>query len=48
MSQDVFQRKVDQVFGNCKGTVGITNDKQVFGTDDNHDHHLHEAMERTW
>ena len=47
MSWDVFQRKIDQVFENCKGIVGIADDIQVFGTDDNYDLHLHEAMERT-
>ena len=47
MSQDVFQKKIDQVFENCKGAVGIPDDIQVFGPDDNHDLHLHEAMERT-
>ena len=46
MSQDVFQRKVDQVSKNCKGSAGITDDIQVFGTDDNHDLHPHKAMER--
>ena len=47
MSQDVFQRKIDQAFENCKCAVGIADDIQVFGTDDNHDLHLHEAVERT-
>ena len=47
MSQDVFQWKSDQAFEICKGAVGIAGDKQVFGTDDKHDLHLHEAMERT-
>ena len=46
MSQDVFQRKIDQAFENCSGAVGIADDIQVFGTDDNHNLHLHEAMER--
>ena len=46
MSQDVSQRKTDQAFENCKGAVGIAEDIQVIGTDDNHDLHLHEAMER--
>ena len=41
-----FQRKVDWVIENCKGIVGIADDIQVFGTADNHDLHLHEAMER--
>ena len=47
MPQDIFQKKTDQVFENCKGAVGIAGDIQGFGTDDNHKHHLHEAMERT-
>ena len=47
MSQDIFQKKIDPAFGNCKGAVGIADDIQVFGSDDNHDIHLHEAMERT-
>ena len=46
MSQDVFQKKIDQVFENCKGALGIADDIQVFGMDDNHDLHFHEAMER--
>ena len=40
MSQDVFQKKIDQAFENCKCAVGIADDIQVFGTDDNHDLHL--------
>ena len=47
MSQDVFQKKIDLAFENCKGAMEIAGDIQVFGTDDNHDPHLHEAMERT-
>ena len=47
MSQDVFQKKIDQVFENCNSAVGIADDIQVCGTDDNHDLHLHESMERT-
>ena len=46
MFQDVFQRKINQAFENCKGAVGIAHDIQVFGTGDNHDLHLHKAMER--
>ena len=42
----MFQKKIDQAFENCKGAVGIADDIQVFGTDDKHDLHLHEAMER--
>ena len=47
MSQDIFQRKIDQAFKNCMGAVGIADDIQVFGNDQNHDLHLHKAMERT-
>ena len=31
----------------AKGAVGIADDIQVFGSDQTHDLHLHEAMERT-
>ena len=47
MSQDIFQKKIDQAFENCKGAVGIADYIQVFSTDDSHDLHLHGAMERT-
>ena len=47
MSQDVFQKKIDQAFENCKGAVGIADDIQVFSTDGNYDLDLHDAMERT-
>ena len=47
MSQDIFQKKMDQACERCKGAVGITDDIQVFGNDNTHDLHLHEAMERT-
>ena len=46
MSQDIFQ-KIDQTYEKCKGAVGIADDIQVFGSDQTHDLHLHEAMERT-
>ena len=45
-SQDIFQKRMDQTFERCKGAIPIADDIQVFGTDDNHDTHLHEAMER--
>ena len=32
MSQDIFQRKIDQAYENCKDTVGIADDVQVFGS----------------
>ena len=48
MSQDVFQYKIDETYGGCKGAVGLADDIQVFGVDENdHDYNLHEAMERT-
>ena len=47
MSQDIFQRKIDQNHQNCMGTVGIVDGVQVFGNDSTHDLHLHEAMVRT-
>ena len=47
MSQDIFHQKIDQAFEKCKGAVGIADDIQVFGSDQTHDLHLHEAMERT-
>ena len=46
-SQDIYQKKIDQAFDKCKGAFAITDDIQVYGSDTNHDMHLHEAMERT-
>ena len=46
-SQDIYQKKMDQVFDKCKGAFAIADDIQVYGNDTNHDMHLHEAMERT-
>ena len=45
-SQDIFQKRMDQTFKRCKGAIPIVGDIQVFGTDDNHDKHLHEAIAR--
>ena len=47
MSQDIFKRKTDQAYENCRGAAGIADDKQAFGDDSIHDLHLHEAIERT-
>ena len=44
MGQDIFERKIDHAYGNCKGAVGIANDVQVFET---HDVHFQEAIECT-
>ena len=37
---------MDQSFEKHNGGIAIADDIQVFGTDDNYDTHLHEAMER--
>ena len=37
---------MDQTFERCKGAIPIVDDIQVCGTDDNHDTHLHGAIER--
>ena len=37
---------MDQTFERCKGAIPIADDIQMFGTDDIHDTHLHNAMER--
>ena len=47
MSQDIFQWKIDQVYVNCRGAVGITDDVQVFDNEKTQDRYLHEAMEGT-
>ncbi|KAI8490471.1 hypothetical protein Bbelb_317390 [Branchiostoma belcheri] len=48
VSQDVFQRKIDEAYKGSKGAIGIADDIQVFGkSDSDHDKHLHEAMEKT-
>ena len=47
MLQDIFEKKIDQTYEKCKGTVGMVDDIQVFGSDQTHHLHLHEAMERT-
>ena len=47
MSQDIFQRKIDQTYENCRGAVGIADDVQVCGDESAHDKNLHQAMECT-
>ena len=41
----VFERKIDQTYENCKGTVGIADDVQVFGNEETHDSMFQEAKE---
>ena len=47
MSQDIFQKKIDQTYEKCKGAAGIADDIQVFGNDNTCDLLIHETMERT-
>ena len=46
-SQDKYQKKMYQAFDKCKGAFAIADDIQVYGSDSNHDMHLHELIERT-
>ena len=45
MSQDIFQKKIDETYEKCRGVVGIADDINVFGTESTHDYNLHKAME---
>ena len=45
MSQDIFQRKIDQAYENCRSTVGKADDVQVFGNEKTHDRNSLEALE---
>ena len=48
MSQDVFQKKIDEVYSPCTGAICIADDLTVHGKGDNeHDMRLHQVMERT-
>ena len=48
VSQDIFQFKVDETYGECEGTIGISDDITCHGKGDRqHDRRLHGAMERT-
>ena len=48
MSQDVFQRHIDDTYRGCNGVIGIADDLVIYGTNAaDHDIRLHEAMERT-
>ena len=40
-SQEVFQKKMDENFRNCKGAFAIADDIQIYGTESTHDLHLH-------
>lgn len=47
MSQDIFQKKIDQTFEGCQGVIGIADDIVVFGkTEQEHDQNLHEMIKR--
>ena len=48
-AQDVFQRKVDETFGDLPGVTGIADDILVIGYKEDgsdHDEHLHAVLER--
>ena len=45
MGEDIFERKIDQTYENCKGAVGIAEDVQVFGNEETHDRMFQEAIE---
>ena len=48
MSQDIFQLKIDEIYHDCQGAIGIADDVTVYGQNDKeHDIHLHDTMERT-
>ena len=48
VSQDIFQYKVDETYGTCEGTIGISDDITCHGKGNKeHDYRLHAAMERT-
>ena len=44
MSQDILQWKIDQIYENCKGLVGIADVVQVFGNEKTYDRNLYEEM----
>ena len=45
MGQDIFQRKIDQTYENCKGAGVIADDVQVFGNEETHDSMFQEGKE---
>ena len=47
ISQNTFQRKVDETYYAWRGAVGIVDDILVYGTESNYDLYLHEVMEAT-
>ena len=48
VSQDIFQYKIDEMYGACEGTIGIADDITVHGRGDvDHDTHLHATIEKT-
>ena len=47
MSQDIYQRKIDQTYENCKGAIGIADDVQAFDNEKTHDRNMHKTIECT-
>ena len=46
MSQDIFQKEIDETHEKCRVAVGIADDINMFGRESTHDYNLQEAMER--
>ena len=47
MGQDIFERKIDQAYKNCKGVGRIVDVVQVFGNKEKHVTELYEETECT-
>ena len=47
VSQDIFQMKIDEIYDECEGVLGVADDINVHGDGDvKHDVNLHTAMEQ--
>lgn len=47
VSQDIFQRKIDETYERALAAKGFADDIKVWGDYGNHDQHLHDCMELT-
>ena len=43
-AQDIFQRMMDHIIGQCEGVIGIAEDIIIHGKDNEHDRRLHKLM----
>ncbi|KAI8517503.1 hypothetical protein Bbelb_035200 [Branchiostoma belcheri] len=47
VSQDIFQREIDDAYRNCRGAIGIADDIQAYGeNDETHDYNLGEERRK--